>query len=121
MFPLALVLFMAAAFLCVSVQPDSPIMSNTGVSKVSNFLSVQELHPVELAAWLKQWSSSSLDSITSYWEAFGFTQEQEYFGPYFAANRSAASADADHGADFYYNFAEASAKFIFIIAKFFTL
>ena len=75
---------------------------------MSNFLSVQELHPVELAAWLKQWSSSSLDSIASYWEAFTSTQEQEYFGPRFAANLSAASADADHGADFYYNFAEAS-------------
>jgi len=48
-----------------------------------------------------------LDSITSYWEAFASTQEQEYFGPHFAANLSAASADADHGADFYYNFAEA--------------
>lgn len=107
LFPLALVLFMAAAFVCVSSPPDSPIMSNTALSKVSNFLSVQELHPVELAAWLKQWSSSSLDSITSYWEAFASTQEQEYFGPHFAANLSAASADADHGADFYYNFAEA--------------
>lgn len=107
LFPLALVLFMAAAFVCVSSPPDSPIMSNTALSKVSNFLSVQELHPVELAAWLKQWSSSSLDSITSYWEAFASTQEQEYFGPPFAANLSAASADADNGADFYYNFAEA--------------
>ncbi|CAM0875509.1 unnamed protein product [Alopecurus aequalis] len=106
MFPLALVLFMAAAFVCVSLPPNSPIMSNTAVSKVSNFLSVQELHPVELAAWLKQWSSSSLDSIASYWEAFGSTQEQEYFGPHFAANLSAA--DADHGADFYYNLPEAS-------------
>jgi len=108
MFPLALILFMAAAFVYVS-PPDSPIMSNPALSKVSNFLSVQELHPVELAAWLKQWSSSSLDSITSYWEALASTQEQEqeYFGLHFSANLSAASADADHGADFYYNFAEA--------------
>uniref|UniRef100_A0ACD5X5H6 Uncharacterized protein n=1 Tax=Avena sativa TaxID=4498 RepID=A0ACD5X5H6_AVESA len=108
MFPLALILCAAAAFVYVS-PPDSPIMSNPALSKVSNFLSVQELHPVELAAWLKQWSSSSLDSITSYWEALASTQEQEqeYFGLHFSANLSAASADADHGADFYYNFAEA--------------
>ncbi|XP_047085635.1 uncharacterized protein LOC124697036 [Lolium rigidum] len=109
MFPLALILLVAAAFASVSLPPDSPIMANPAVSKVSSFLSVQELHPVELAAWLKQWSSSSLDSVTAYWEAAlaSTTQEQEYFGPHFAANFSAASADADHGADFYYNFAEA--------------
>jgi hypothetical protein len=109
MFPLALILFVAAAFASVSLPPDSPIMANPAVSKVSSFLSVQELHPVELAAWLKQWSSSSLDSVTAYWEeAFASTkQEQQCFGPHFAANFSAASADADHGADFYYNFAEA--------------
>ncbi|XP_020175437.1 uncharacterized protein [Aegilops tauschii subsp. strangulata] len=104
--PLAFVLFMSAASVCVLLQPDSPIMS-----RASSFLSVQESHPVELAAWLKQWSSSSLDSITSYWEALASTstQEQEYFGPHFAANWSAAAADGDHGAaaDFYYNFAEA--------------
>jgi hypothetical protein len=106
MFPLALILFVAAAFASVSLPPDSPIMANPAVSKVSSFLSVQELHPVELSAWLKQWSSSSLDSVTSYWEAaFASTrQEQQCFGPHFAAN---FSADADHGADFYYNFAEA--------------
>ncbi|KAM3294984.1 hypothetical protein ACQJBY_037693 [Aegilops geniculata] len=107
LFPLAFVLFMSAASVCVLLQPDSPIMS-----RASSFLSVQESHPVELAAWLKQWSSSSLDSITSYWEALASTstQEQEYFGPHFAANWSAAAADGDnHGAaaDFYYNFAEA--------------
>ncbi|KQK13829.1 uncharacterized protein LOC100835292 isoform X1 [Brachypodium distachyon] len=102
-----LILFMAAAFVSVPLPPDSPVMSNAALSKVTNFLSVQELHPVELAAWLKQWSSSSLDSITSYWEALAFRQEQEFFGPHFAANLSAASsADTDHGPDFYYNFAE---------------
>ncbi|VAI00907.1 unnamed protein product [Triticum turgidum subsp. durum] len=111
--PVAFVLFMSAASVCVLLQPDSPIMSNTALSRAaSSFLSVQESHPVELAAWLKQWSSSSLDSITSYWEALASTstQEQEYFGPHFAANWSAAAADADnHGAaaDFYYSFAEA--------------
>ncbi|XP_037422496.1 uncharacterized protein LOC119287093 [Triticum dicoccoides] len=110
--PLAFVLLMSAASVCVLLQPDSPIMSNTALSKASGFLSVQESHPVELAAWLKQWSSSSLDSITSYWEALASTstQKQEYFGPHFAANWSAAAADGDNhaaAADFYYNFAEA--------------
>ncbi|XP_044979538.1 uncharacterized protein LOC123447043 [Hordeum vulgare subsp. vulgare] len=108
--PLAFMLFMSAASVCVLLQPDSPIMSNTALSRASSFLSVQESHPVELAAWLKQWSSSSLDSITSYWEALSSTstQEQDYFGPHFAANWSAAAADGDHGAaDFYYNFADA--------------
>ncbi|KAI4969370.1 hypothetical protein ZWY2020_000284 [Hordeum vulgare] len=109
MFPLAFMLFMCAASVCVLLQPDSPIMSNTALSRASSFLSVQESHPVELAAWLKQWLSSSLDSITSYWEALSSTstQEQDYFGPHFAANWSAAAADGDHGAaDFYYNFAD---------------
>uniref|UniRef100_A0A8I6XF25 Uncharacterized protein n=1 Tax=Hordeum vulgare subsp. vulgare TaxID=112509 RepID=A0A8I6XF25_HORVV len=109
LFPLAFMLFMSAASVCVLLQPDSPIMSNTALSRASSFLSVQESHRVELAAWLKQWSSSSLDSITSYWEALSSTstQEKNYFGPHFAANWSGAAADGDHGAaDFYYNFAD---------------
>ncbi|CAN6281944.1 unnamed protein product [Urochloa humidicola] len=102
--PLALVLFMAAAFVCVPPPPGSPVMLNTSLSKVSGFLSVQEFHPVELAARLKQWSSSSLDFVTSYWEALASSQEQEVFGPHFAANLSAAPADgdADHVVGFYY-------------------
>ncbi|KAI4982657.1 hypothetical protein ZWY2020_023149 [Hordeum vulgare] len=109
MFPLAFMLFMSAASVSVLLQLDSPIMSNTALSRASSFLSVQESHPVELAAWLKQWSSSSLDSIMSYWEALSSTstQEQDCFGPHFAANWSVAAADGDHGAaDFYYNFAD---------------
>ncbi|CAL4935256.1 unnamed protein product [Urochloa decumbens] len=102
--PLALVLFMAAAFVCVPPPLGAPVMLNTSLSKVSDFLSVQEFHPVELAARLKQWSSSSLDTVTSYWEALAFSQEQEVFGPHFAANLSAAPADgdADHAVGFYY-------------------
>ncbi|CAN6309883.1 unnamed protein product [Urochloa humidicola] len=102
--PLALVLFMAAAFVCMPPPPGSPVMLNTSLSKVSDFLSVQEFHPVELAARLKQWSSSSLDFVTSYWEALASSQEQEVFGPHFAANLSAAPADgdADHVVGFYY-------------------
>jgi len=64
--PLALVLLMAAAFVCVPPPPGHPVMLNTSLSKVSDFLSVQELHPVELAARLKQWSSNLLDFVTSY-------------------------------------------------------
>ncbi|CAL4918332.1 unnamed protein product [Urochloa decumbens] len=102
--PLALVLFMAAVFVCVPPPPGSPVMLNTSLSKVSDFLSVQEFHPVELAARLKQWSSSSLDTVTSYWEALAFSQEQEVFGPHFAANLSDAPSDedADHAVGFYY-------------------
>ncbi|CAN6287271.1 unnamed protein product [Urochloa humidicola] len=106
--PLALVLFMAAAFVCVPPLPGSPVMLNTSVSKVSDFLSVQEFHPVELAARLKQWSSSSLDFVTSYWEALASSQEQEVFGPHFAANLSAgpADGDADLAVGFYYGAAQ---------------
>ncbi|KAF8681773.1 hypothetical protein HU200_045210 [Digitaria exilis] len=106
--PLALVLFMAAALVCVPPPPGSPVMLNTSLSKVSEFLSVQELHPVELAARLKQWSSSSLDFVTSYWEAFTSSQEHGVFGPHFAANLSAAPADidADHAVGFYYGAAQ---------------
>ncbi|CAN6298300.1 unnamed protein product [Urochloa humidicola] len=102
--PLALVLFLAVAFVCVPPPPGSPVMLNTSLSKVSDFLSVQEFHPVELAARLKQWSSSSLDFVTSYWEALASSQGQEVFGPHFAANLSAAPADgdADHAVGFYY-------------------
>uniref|UniRef100_A0A0D9VXA4 Uncharacterized protein n=1 Tax=Leersia perrieri TaxID=77586 RepID=A0A0D9VXA4_9ORYZ len=104
--PLALVLFMAAALVCVPPPPDSPVMPRTALAKVSEYLSVQELHPVELAAWLKQWSSSSLNLVTSYWESHVWTQEQEFFGPHFAANLSAAAASADEGVDLYCNFVE---------------
>uniref|UniRef100_A0A0D9ZBF2 Uncharacterized protein n=1 Tax=Oryza glumipatula TaxID=40148 RepID=A0A0D9ZBF2_9ORYZ len=105
--PLALVVFMAAALICVPPPPvDSPVMPRTALSKVSDFLSVQELHPVELAAWLKQWSSSSLNLVTSYWESLVWAQEQEFFGPHFAANLSAAAASADEGVDLYGNFVE---------------
>ncbi|KAL5218889.1 hypothetical protein ABZP36_019573 [Zizania latifolia] len=103
--PIALVLFMAAIFICVAPPPDSPVMPQTALSKVSNFLSVQELYPVEMAVWLKQWPSSSLNLVTSYWEALVSTQEQEIFGPHFAANLSAAAANADEGSLFG-NFAE---------------
>uniref|UniRef100_A0A0E0KHB5 Uncharacterized protein n=1 Tax=Oryza punctata TaxID=4537 RepID=A0A0E0KHB5_ORYPU len=106
--PLALVLFMVAALICVPPPPDSPVMPQTALSKVSDFLSVQELHPVELAAWLKQWSSSSLNLVTSYWESLVWAQEQEFFGPHFAANLSAAAASADEGVDLYCNFVETS-------------
>ncbi|XP_062215002.1 flocculation protein FLO11-like [Phragmites australis] len=102
--PLALVLFMTTAFVCVPPSPGSPVILNTSLSKVSDFLSVQELHPVELAAWLKQWSSSSLDFVASYWKALASSQEEECFGPHFAANLSAAAAD--HGIGFYYSAAE---------------
>lgn len=47
-----------------------------------------------------------MDLVTSYWEALASTREQGYFGAHFAANLSAAAVDADHGVDFYYNFAE---------------
>ncbi|KAF0909988.1 hypothetical protein E2562_001238 [Oryza meyeriana var. granulata] len=104
--PLALVLFMAAALICVPPPPDSPVMQQTTLGKVSDFMSVQELHPVELAAWLKQWSSSSLNLVTSYWESPVWTQEQEFLGPHFAANLSAAAASADEGVDLYCNFVE---------------
>ncbi|BAF12788.1 uncharacterized protein [Oryza sativa Japonica Group] len=105
--PLALVVFMAAALICVPPPPvDSPVMPLTALSKVSDFLSVQELHPVELAAWLKQWSSSSLNLVTSYWESLVWAQEQEFFGPHFAANLSAATASAHEGVDLYCNFVE---------------
>jgi len=64
---------------------------------------------VELAARLKQWSSSSLDFVTSYWEALASSQEQEVFGPHFAANLSAAPAvDSDHAFGFYYGAAQTS-------------
>ncbi|KAG2546920.1 uncharacterized protein LOC120648372 isoform X1 [Panicum virgatum] len=107
--PFVLVLFMAAAFLCVPPQPGSPVMLNTFQSKVSDFLLVQELHPVELAARLKQWSSSSLDFVTSDWEALASSQEQEVLGPHFAANLSAAPAvDSDHAFGFYYGAAQTS-------------
>ncbi|KAL6637156.1 hypothetical protein ACP70R_024728 [Stipagrostis hirtigluma subsp. patula] len=106
--PLALVLFMAAALICVPPPPGSPVMLNTSLAKVSDFISVQELHPVELAAWLKNWSSSSLDLVTSYLEALASAQEQEFIGPHFAANLSAAAADADPGVDFYYSAVETS-------------
>ncbi|XP_006650397.2 uncharacterized protein LOC102708976 [Oryza brachyantha] len=105
--PLALVLFMSAALICVPPPLDSPVMPRTSLSKVSDFLSVQELHPVEFAAWLKQWSSSSLNLVTSYWESLVWSQEQEFFGPHFAANLSAAAASADEGVDIYCNFVEA--------------
>ncbi|KAG8062055.1 hypothetical protein GUJ93_ZPchr0003g18379 [Zizania palustris] len=99
--PIAFVLFMAATFICVAPPPDSPVMPQTTLSKVSNFLSVQELYPVEMAAWLKQWPSSSLNLVTSYWEALVSTQEHEIFGPHFAAaNLSAAAANADEGSLF---------------------
>jgi hypothetical protein len=105
--PFALVLFVAAAFICMPPPPGSPVMLNTSHSKVSDFILVQELHPVELAARLKQWSSSSLDFVTSYWEALAPSQEQEVFGPHFAANLSAAPAvDADHAVGFYYGAAQ---------------
>lgn len=108
--PLALVLFMAAAFVCVPPPPGHPVMLNTSLSKVSDFLSVQELHPVELAARLKQWSSSSLDFVTSYWEAIASYQEPDVFGPYLATNLSAAAADvdADYAVGFYYSAAQTS-------------
>ncbi|RLN43360.1 uncharacterized protein C2845_PM01G32820 [Panicum miliaceum] len=107
--PFALVLFVAAALVCVPPPPGSPVMLNTFPSKVSDFLLVQELHPVELAARLKQWSSSSLDFVTSYWEALASSQEQEVFGPHFAANLSAApTVDADHAVGFYYGAAQTS-------------
>jgi len=83
-------------------------MLNTFPSKVSDFLLVQEVHPVELAARLKQWSSSSLDFVTSYWEALGSSQQQEVFGPHFAANLSAPVVDADHAVGFYYGAAQTS-------------
>ncbi|TKV92102.1 hypothetical protein SEVIR_9G141600v4 [Setaria viridis] len=106
--PLALVLFMAAAFVCVPPPPGSPVMLNTSLSKVSDFLSVQESYPVELAARLKQWSSSSLNFVTSYWEALASSQEQEVFGPHFVANLSAAPADGDayHAVGFNYGSAQ---------------
>ncbi|WVZ60081.1 hypothetical protein U9M48_010147 [Paspalum notatum var. saurae] len=100
--PLALVLFMAAALICVPPPPGSPAMLNTSLSKVSDFLSVQELHPVELAARLKQLSSSSLDLVTSYWEALGSYREQEVFGPHFALNLSAAAVVDIDPVGFYY-------------------
>ncbi|KAG2536168.1 uncharacterized protein LOC120689852 isoform X2 [Panicum virgatum] len=106
--PFVLVLFMAAAFVCVPPLPGSPVMLNTFPSKVSDFLLVQEVHPVELAARLKQWSSSSLDFVTSYWEALGSSQQQEVFGPHFAANLSAPAVDADHAVGFYYGAAQTS-------------
>ncbi|OEL35223.1 hypothetical protein BAE44_0003759 [Dichanthelium oligosanthes] len=108
--PLVLVLFMAAALVCVPPPPGSPVMLNTSLSKVSDFLSVQEFHPVELAARLKQWSSSSLDFVTSCWEALASSQVQEAFGPYFSANFSAAPADvdADLAVGFYYGAAQTS-------------
>ncbi|KAJ1294214.1 hypothetical protein BS78_01G128800 [Paspalum vaginatum] len=105
--PLALVLFMAAALVCVPPPPGSPVMLNTSLSKVSDFLSVQELHPVELAARLKQWSSGSLEFVTSYLEALASYQEQEVFGPHFAANLSAATVDMDP-VGFYYGAAQRS-------------
>lgn len=106
--PLALVLLMAAAFVCVPPPPGYPVMLNTSMSKVSVLLSVQELHPVELAARLKQWSSSSLDFVTSYWEAIASYQERPVLGPHLAANVTAAAAevDADYAVGFYYSAAQ---------------
>ncbi|GJM96148.1 hypothetical protein PR202_ga12961 [Eleusine coracana subsp. coracana] len=106
--PLVLVMFIAASFVCVPPPPGSPVMP---LSKVSDyFLSVQELHPVELAAWLKQWSSSSLDFVTSYWNALVSSREQEFFGPHIAANLSAGVAaiadDVEYSVGFYYSTAE---------------
>ncbi|GJN23778.1 hypothetical protein PR202_gb11457 [Eleusine coracana subsp. coracana] len=99
--PLVLVMFIAASFVCVPSPTGSPVMP---LPKVSDYLlSVQELHPVELAAWLKQWSSSSFDFVTSYLNALASSREQEFFGPHSAANLSAAVADeADDGVGFYY-------------------
>ena len=87
-----------------------PVMLNTSLSKVSDFLSVQELHPVELAARLKQWSSSSLDFVTAYWEAIASYQDRDVFGPHLAANLSAAAADvdADYAVGFYFSAAQTS-------------
>ncbi|KAL6894496.1 hypothetical protein ACP4OV_008594 [Aristida adscensionis] len=107
--PLALVLFMAAALVCVPPPPGSPVMLNTSLSKVSEFISVQEFQPVELAAWLNQWSSSSLDLVTTYWEALASSaQGQEFYGPQFAANLSAAAVDADPAVGFYCSAVETS-------------
>jgi hypothetical protein len=107
--PFALVLFMAASLVCVPPAPGSPVVLNASLSKASEYFvsSVQELNPVELAAWLKQWSSSSLDYVSSYWDALVSPREQEFFGPHIAANLSAAVADdADLCLGFYYSAVE---------------
>jgi hypothetical protein len=107
--PFALVLFMATSLVCVPPAPGSPVVLNASLSKASEYFvsSVQELNPVELAAWLKQWSSSSLDFVSSYWDSLASPRKQDFFGPRIAANLSAAVADdADLCLGFYYSAVE---------------
>jgi hypothetical protein len=97
---------MVASLVCVPPAPASAVL-NASLSKASEyFLSVQELHPVELPAWLKQWSSSSLDFVSSYWNTLASSREQEFFGPHIAANLGAAAGDDADRVGFYYSAAE---------------
>jgi hypothetical protein len=105
--PLALALLMVASLVCVTPAPASPAVLNASLSKASGyFLAVQELHPVELPAWLKQWSSSSLDFVSSYWNTLASFRQQEFFGLHIAANLSAAAGDGADRVGFYYSAAE---------------
>jgi hypothetical protein len=107
--PFALLLFMVASLVSVPPAPGSPVVLNASLSRASEYFlsSVQELNPVELAAWLKQWSSSSLDFVSSYWDSLASPRKQDFFGPRIAANLSAAVADdADLCLGFYYSAVE---------------